>query len=273
MHQAVHRLSTALHRAVHCMVLHLPVYLLACLRFKPVRLPASPRDPPEGRLPPPPLQQGEQVFHARLGGHRALRVVVACRVVLRLGDGDGLDLAVVHDEDEALGAHVAKHAARARVAHGHAELAREPALGVRHEGDHGALNALVLRPPLHDGTVVDAVYNDLSDALGLQLILAFQVLRHLHAGSAGREGAGQRQDHHLLLLQALLHVHLIGGETKVQLGLRELVTSLDHSGLLLDLGLGFGLGLGSRLRLGGQLAAFPIALDGSLLVGVLVELC
>uniref|UniRef100_A0A7S0FGS9 Uncharacterized protein n=1 Tax=Pyrodinium bahamense TaxID=73915 RepID=A0A7S0FGS9_9DINO len=118
---------------------------------------------------------------------------------------EGLDDTVIHDNGEALAPGVAKHGHGRRSVQDKVQGLREFAARVGQEGDHGTLDALVLGPALHHSTVVDAVDENLIDALRLQLSLLGQVPRHLLLGSDGREGTRQPHNNGLLSLQAHRH--------------------------------------------------------------------
>mmetsp|Transcript_117433 Transcript_117433/g.332744 ORF Transcript_117433/g.332744 Transcript_117433/m.332744 type:complete len:230 (+) Transcript_117433:478-1167(+) len=161
---------------------------------------------------------------------RACGVGIARRVVLGLGDVDGLDDAVVDEHREALAPRVAEHRHRARVVEAQAQRLGELTAWVAEEGDHGAFDVLVRGPGLHDGAVVDAVCEDISDALGLQLSLLLQVARNLACGSCGRKSSRQSNQNHPLALHLLGEAELLGREAEVQGHVREQVSGLHLRG-------------------------------------------
>merc|ERR1719387_2506153 len=232
------------------------------------------------------LKQGENVVDTSLGGDLAAWLVVARGVALRLAHGHGLDLAVVDDNDEALAPGVAEHSHRARVLEHHADPPSEPALWISHEGESTALcDPLGLCPSRHHGTVVDAEHDNFINTLSLQLRESLQVFRHLRSRSAWREGAGQAQKNHLLVLEALQQLDLFWRETKVQLHIWDFCPNLDDPLWLRRFGLSFGLRLCLLLRLRlrlclllclplplrlHHLATLPIIPDGRLVVLPLV---
>mmetsp|Transcript_53301 Transcript_53301/g.106979 ORF Transcript_53301/g.106979 Transcript_53301/m.106979 type:complete len:204 (-) Transcript_53301:247-858(-) len=161
---------------------------------------------------------------------RDRRIVVARRVVVGGGHIKGLDDAVVDEHGEALAPGVPQDRHRAGVVQHQVERLRELAAGVAEEGDDGALHPLILRPSRHDGAVVYAVHQDIRDALGLQIILLGQIARHLRAGSGGREGARQADQHHLLALAVVRKRHLLRREALVQADVRDGIADLGLEG-------------------------------------------
>lgn len=135
-----------------------------------------------------------------------------------------LDGAVVYDDGEALATWVAENR------HGTIGIKHQVqglcklAPGVRQERNHGPLDLLILGPSLHDGTVVDAVDEDLIDALGLQLSLLGEVARHLDVGSDRREGAWQANDYCLLARESRAQVNLVWREAVIHRDSWELVS-------------------------------------------------
>jgi len=131
-------------------------------------------------------------------GRRGGVVQVTRRIVGRLADGDVLHHAVVHVEREALAAQVAQGGHGARGWHGHVERLAQLAAGVRKEGDVRAGDPLILGPRLHHGRVIDAVHEDLIDALVANFVPCRLVARHLVLGSGGRESTGEPDNDDLL---------------------------------------------------------------------------
>mmetsp|Transcript_117431 Transcript_117431/g.332728 ORF Transcript_117431/g.332728 Transcript_117431/m.332728 type:complete len:230 (+) Transcript_117431:478-1167(+) len=161
---------------------------------------------------------------------RACGVGIARRVVLGLGDVEGLDDAVVEVHGEALAPRVAEHRHRARVVEAQTKLLGELAARVAEERDVGALDLLVLGPRPHDGAVIDAEDEHISDALGLQLSLLLQVARNQALGSGGREGPREPDQDHPLALRPLGEADLLGREAEVQGHVREQVSGLHLRG-------------------------------------------
>jgi len=99
----------------------------------------------------------------------------------------------------------------------------EIALRVRQERDHGAFNALVLGPCLHDCAVVHAIDEHLINALGLQLSLLRQVSRHLLLGSDWGVRTWQAHHNGLLACQALRQIHVLWRKSLVHTYSGELI--------------------------------------------------
>mmetsp|Transcript_53298 Transcript_53298/g.106962 ORF Transcript_53298/g.106962 Transcript_53298/m.106962 type:complete len:206 (-) Transcript_53298:247-864(-) len=171
------------------------------------------------------LEVLQHLLHERHG-----RVVVARRIVVGGGHVDGLDDAIVDEHREALAPGVPQHRHGTGVVEHQVELLGELAARVAEEGDDGALHALVLSPSRHDRPVVHAVHQHVRDALGLQIILFCQVARHLRAGSGGREGARQADQHHLLALAVVRKRHLLRREALVQADVRDGIADLGLEG-------------------------------------------
>mmetsp|Transcript_44807 Transcript_44807/g.129605 ORF Transcript_44807/g.129605 Transcript_44807/m.129605 type:complete len:219 (+) Transcript_44807:223-879(+) len=176
------------------------------------------------------LEQRKNVLHKGLLRDGACWVGIASRVVWPFAHLDVLDNAVVDNKHKALAPGVAESMLWPGMVHAHADGLRELAPRVRQESDDRAFHALILRPSLHHSTVVDAVDQHLIDALLLQLSLLAQIARDLHRGSAGREGAWQTQNDHLLALRALGHVDLPNGiEAVINGDRRDRIPGCDHS--------------------------------------------
>mmetsp|Transcript_53300 Transcript_53300/g.106971 ORF Transcript_53300/g.106971 Transcript_53300/m.106971 type:complete len:261 (-) Transcript_53300:82-864(-) len=167
------------------------------------------------------LEVLQHLLHERHG-----RVVVARRIVVGGGHVDGLDDAIVDEHREALAPGVPQHRHGTGVVEHQVELLGELAARVAEERDDGALDALVRCPCRHDGAIVHAVDQHIRDALGLQLILLGQVAWHLRAGSGGREGAGQADQHHLLALAVVRQRNLLRREALVEADVRDGVPDL-----------------------------------------------
>ena len=89
---------------------------------------------------------------------------------------------------------------------------------VTNKGDYTVIrDALVRRPCLHNGTVVDAVHEHFVDPSVSQRTLLDEVLRDLDVGSGGCERARQTEEQHALVRDSLRKIKLGGRETGVQL--------------------------------------------------------
>jgi len=148
------------------------------------------------------------MFHTSHFGDWSLRLVVSGGIIWSLADFHIFDYAVVANEHEALASCIAKCFQRAWVAHEHPKSLRELTSGVGKEGDHGAINSLVLPPCLHDRTIVYAIDQDFINTLCFQFSLLCQITRNLHPGSAWSKSTWKPQNDNLLALGALCKVHL-----------------------------------------------------------------
>ena len=91
-------------------------------------------------------------------------------------------------------------------------------MGVADKGDDTVIrDALVRRPCLHDGTVVDAVHEHFVDPSVSQRTLLDEILRDLDVGSGGRERARQTEEQHALIRDSLRKIKLGGREAGMQL--------------------------------------------------------
>eukprot|EP00933_Yihiella_yeosuensis_P053453 TRINITY_DN5169_c0_g1_i1.p1 TRINITY_DN5169_c0_g1~~TRINITY_DN5169_c0_g1_i1.p1 ORF type:complete len:134 (+),score=11.55 TRINITY_DN5169_c0_g1_i1:626-1027(+) len=121
------------------------------------------------------------------------------------------------------------------MAHSHTHSTRELTTGVSKKGEHGAFDLLILSPSLHNGTIIDTVDKDFSDALGFQLSLFCQISRNLDRRSAWRERSWKTKDDDLLTFASLSHHHTFDWvETFVHSDVGECVTYLDWWALCLQ---------------------------------------
>jgi hypothetical protein len=97
----------------------------------------------------------EHGFNTRGG-----RIFIARRIVRPFANSHVLDHPLVDQQSKALAAADNAHGRGARMGHFHAHGLGEFTGRVAHKGDHGSFDALVGRPSLHDGAVVDTVHED-----------------------------------------------------------------------------------------------------------------
>lgn len=156
------------------------------------------------------------------------RIGITRRIVLGFADSHILDNIVVNVHSEALAASHNSNTGRTRVGHFHVESLGEFPERISHEGDHGALDALIFLPSLHDGGIVHAVHENFVDTGFLESVLILKVTGYLNTGSGWGEGAGQAHDDHVLARGVFRNVNLFGrSEILEESRLRELVSSLD----------------------------------------------
>jgi len=162
-----------------------------------------------------------------------LGIAVAGRVVLPLCHIHRLHDAVVDEHRNALAAVIAQNRHWPRMLEHEPKCPREITARVTEERDHGAVHILVLRPSLHDGTIIHAEDNHIRDALRLQIILLGQVARHLPCGSSGCESARKAKYHHFLALTELSQRYLLRRKALVQTYIWDLIAYLEAFSFLL----------------------------------------
>ena len=159
----------------------------------------------------------------------ALWLPISSRIVLGCCDKDFLHFHIVHDDGMPLATGISQSCHHSRVGELHSDFFGEERSTVSIEGEHGALNLKVPSPCIHDGTIVHAVNNDISNALGFQFRLFSEVARHLLGRSSRSESTGKTHHHHLLAPDDFRERHFLGRKAFVQSHIRHLIT-LGNSG-------------------------------------------
>jgi len=178
------------------------------------------------------LQHLENGLDLGLADDWAIWRVAITRLAARLvGLRNGLHLAIHHDGDKALAAVQAQEVRSSR--HLHAECLGEGEVWVSEHGKERALRLLIDRPGVHGSTVVGTKDDDTIHVSVHQILLLCQKARHLHPGSARREGAWKAQEDELSRGQHFLDVDLLAAsrdEAVVQHAVWDLISDLDRHG-------------------------------------------
>jgi hypothetical protein len=112
------------------------------------------------------LQHGRSEGNSRIG--------ITSRVIVGLGNSDMRDDAINDVHGPSLAAADDTDTRRAGVSHLHATALGEFAGGITHHFDN-ARDALVFRPSIHDGSVIDTVDENFLNSCFFKCVLLFQV--------------------------------------------------------------------------------------------------
>merc|ERR1719161_1409747 len=129
---------------------------------------------------------------------RDVWLVVAGRVVLRRGQIERFDLAIVDVHGKPLTPRVAQDAHGARSVERSAESFGQLALGIAQDLDDGTLCPLLFCPRGLHSSIIHGEHDDVIDASGLQLSLLLKVPRNLLCGSGGFECSRQAHQYDFL---------------------------------------------------------------------------
>lgn len=156
------------------------------------------------------------------------RIRVTRRIILGFRDCHVLDHIVDNVHSKALAASNDAHTNGTRVRELHVHSPGELAGRIAHEGDHGTLDSLILRPSVHHGSVVHAIDQYFVNSSFLESVLILEVARNLHGRSRGCERPGQTDDEQVLVGGVLGRVDFLDRvETLVEFDGGDLVTRFD----------------------------------------------
>lgn len=163
------------------------------------------------------------------GSTGVLRILIACRVVIVLGDCEPCNSSIVDDECMTLATSNDSVGGGSGVVHLHVELLGELGGRIAHEADVGSINLLILAPSLHDGSVVDAVHEYLVNPGSLESVLILNKAGDLSCGSGRREGPGEAADDDFAPFAEIGQAdHLGRAETLVQIDCGNAISNFDH---------------------------------------------
>jgi len=155
-------------------------------------------------------------------------IPVAGWVVLALADSNVLDFSVHHMHSPTLATSNDSNRWRSRVGHLHVDSLGELSCRITHEADKCVfVNALVFRPSIHDGAIVDTIDDDFIHARGLEILRFLKVPRDLLVGSRGSEGSRKTYDNEVLSLGVVSHVNELRKESLVEFDRRNRIAYSD----------------------------------------------
>jgi len=158
-------------------------------------------------------------------GQGALGTGVTGRVVVRLGNVNGLDLAIDRVDRVTLAASIQSSSlGRSGMGQLHIEGFGEVALRIAHELQQGQTGFLVLGPSLHYGSIIDTIDNDFFDPFLSKRLLLFEVVWDLFCGSGGGKCTGQTDQQDRFVLGKVGQVVFLGRKSEVEFHAWQLIS-------------------------------------------------